>query len=86
MLERALWKNSEAEREVERGEREVKGWYLRSLGVDDVEGEKIALGREDKGKGQVAAGSEGAQDPEDGTGFWVRDEGMDEIRRAVKDA
>ncbi|KAL5513194.1 hypothetical protein ACEPAH_3592 [Sanghuangporus vaninii] len=90
VLERALWKGSEAEREVERGEREVKGWYLRSLGVDDVEGEKVALGREDRKEvmveGKVGGGGKGVVDPEDGTGFWLRDEGMDEVKRAVKDA
>ncbi|EJD07576.1 DUF590-domain-containing protein [Fomitiporia mediterranea MF3/22] len=97
ILERALWKGSEAAEEVERCEREVKGWYLRSLGVEGVEGvedvkEKLERGNEGitedvkvQEKLSEGKGKDG-EEREDPTGFWTRDEGMDEIRRAVKDA
>lgn len=80
VIERALWRGGEEAARVESGERAVKGWFLRSLGVEDVEGEVRGLA---EGGGEGAAG---AEDPEDATGFWARDEGLEEIRKNLKDA
>lgn len=52
----------------------MKEQYLRSLGLDKEENE----GELDK--------KEESLDGLDGTGFWTRDEGVDEIQKAVKDA
>ena len=76
ILERALWKGGKEAQMVENGEAAVKGWFLKSLGVGDVEVEMKELGKES---------GDGA-DPEDGTGFWSRDEGLEEIRKNLKDS
>ncbi|KAI0076569.1 DUF590-domain-containing protein [Panus rudis PR-1116 ss-1] len=75
VLERVLWKNSKEEKEAERLEQLVKEQYLRSLGVADVAVEKGA---------QVAEKVDPSVDSF--KAFWEFDEGMDEIKRSIKDA
>lgn len=86
-MERALWKGGQEARTVEEGERNVKGWFLRSLGVDDVEGEvKDLAGTSEKPTVGTTASGSVTENPEDATGFWTRDEGLEEIRKNLKDA
>ena len=77
VLERLCWKGSEEETRAEEADRRVKEQYLRSLGLD-----------KDDFEGVGAGGLEKKEDLDglDATGFWVRDEGVDEIQKAVKDA
>ena len=84
ILERALWKGSEMANREEEAERAVKGWYLRSLGVEDVEAETKRLG--EITPISRTASEETRNSPGDSIGFWDRDEGLDEIRKALKDA
>lgn len=86
VLERVMWKGGEEASKVESGDKAVKGWFLKSLGVEDVEGEVKELAK--KGGETVAPGgvAAAAEEPEDATGFWTRDEGLEEIRKNLKDA
>ncbi|THG94392.1 hypothetical protein EW145_g8149, partial [Phellinidium pouzarii] len=81
VLERAAWRGSREAREAEEAEREVKRMCLRSLGVDGVEGE---VGRETSER-DGALDSVDRKNEDDPTGFWTRDEGIDEIQKAAKD-
>ena len=83
-----MWRGGEVARTVEEGERNVKGWFLKSLGVDDVEGEvkQLAGTAEEKGDGLASGSTFVKKDPEDATGFWTRDEGLEEVRKNLKDA
>lgn len=74
VLERLCWKGSAEETIAEQADRKVKEQYLRSLGLDKEENE-----------GELEKKEE-SLDGLDGTGFWTRDEGVDEIQKAVKDA
>ncbi|EMD39002.1 hypothetical protein CERSUDRAFT_81791 [Gelatoporia subvermispora B] len=65
VLERALWRGSEEEREAERAEAVVKQEYLKGLGVADV-------------VGNVPRATK-TEEPMDA--FWMRDEGLDELSR-----
>lgn len=76
ILERLFWKGSNEEARAELADKQVKEQYLRSLGLDK---------EEDGGEVAVKAGEDNL-DQLDATGFWRRDEGMDEIQKAVKDA
>ena len=76
LLERLMWKGSKEAKEAERLETTVKQEYLRSIGVADVAGEKLADSGVLRAEGKVEAGES----------FWENDEGMDELSKGVKDA
>lgn len=87
-----MWKGGKEARAVEDGEMNVKGWFLKSLGVDDVEGavKDLAGVTGEKSTGDrltsdTQFGPDG-EDSEDTAGFWLRDEGLDEVRKNIKDA
>lgn len=72
-LERAMWKNSALVREADAADKGVKENYMRSLGIKlDNAG---AAGGAAVGTGAGVAGT-----------FWENDEGLDEIRKVLKDA
>jgi hypothetical protein len=71
VLEKTVWDGSEEVAMAEKFSREVKQQYLKNIGQTD----------------EVEVGAERETDAEeDGKVFWSYDEGLDEIRRAVKDA
>lgn len=72
ILEMMFWRGSPELREAESTIREVKVKYLES-----VEGAKVSA---------VAVAGEDAPIEEADKAFWAYDEGLDEIRRAAKDA
>ena len=76
VLERLLWKGSKEEQQAEQMEKEVKEQYLQSLGLDTWDPQEAKVDED---------GIDGFEDF-DGTGFWTRDEGLDEIRKSVKEA
>ena len=74
VIERLCWRGCPEETRAEEAEQKVKQQYLQSLGLDN-EGDAI----------EKAAEKENLEGM-DGTGFWTRDEGIDEIQKAVKDS
>ena len=75
LLEKIVWAGCKEIEEVERRSREVKARYLESGGVGESGG----------GEGVDVDGGSVPQE-EEGKAFWGYDEGLDEIRRAIKDA
>lgn len=71
LLEKILWVGSKEFGETERNSREVKEQYLKSIA--ETKGETNIAGKATDGE-------------EDDEVFWNYDEGLDEIRGAVKDA
>lgn len=99
VLERAFWRGGEAARTQDHADRAVKARVLRGLGADQLGGLGEALDglgveeeEDEKEKGEEGFVLQGAKvetevgGEEDVTGFWARDEGLDEIKRDVKDA
>ena len=74
VVERAVWKGSAEEARAARDAQEAKARYLRSVeGAAAGEGAVLAQGeREGEGEGDGA--------------FWAYDEGLEEIRRGLKEA
>ena len=68
-----IWMGSEEVAEGDKISREVKNQYLKNIGVTEETAEKEVSTWEEDGE-------------EYGKVFWSYDEGLDEIRRAVKDA
>ena len=81
VLERVFWRGGEEEAMEEEANMKVKKRYLKSLGVDSTEEEEV------KGKEKEVVEKDTLNLEElDATGFWSRDEGVDEILKVVKDA
>jgi anoctamin-10 len=78
VLERVLWRGSKDEARVEKAEREVKETYLKSLELDKIEASSSAGEKKKKSAG-------GATTTKEMDEFWEFDDGLEEIRRAVKD-
>ncbi|KDQ51061.1 hypothetical protein JAAARDRAFT_62804 [Jaapia argillacea MUCL 33604] len=70
LMEMFMWKGSKENEEADNSAKELKEAYLESLGV--------------KNEAEVDKTSEDGDEHEHG--FWARDEGLDEIRRVLKDA
>jgi hypothetical protein len=70
VLERALWSGHPEAMNADRADKTARESYLQSLGVDP-----------DAAKAQATVVPTPAKDS-----FWATDEGLDEIRRNVKDA
>ena len=67
----------------------MKQRYLKNLGVEGFEGESekgIAKGKGKEKEVVVVAKDALNLDGLDATGFWSRDEGLDEILKVVKDS
>lgn len=79
VVERIWWKGSREVQEREREERIMKERFLEGAGAG---GGKGVLEPEEKIKLPVETGPEA----EDKMGFWEHDEGVDEIKRLVKEA
>jgi len=74
VLERVFWKGSKEEDASEESDRLVKEQYLRSLGLDEAV------------DGSLSKDKDAVQIDEDTMRFWNRDEGVDEIQKAIKDS
>lgn len=75
-MDKALWRDSQEERTLKHSKDEVAGAYLKNV----VREEKMS-------EEAIAQMGQGAQDgavSEDT--FWMHDEGLEELRRAVKEA
>jgi anoctamin-10 len=70
VMERALWKGSKQVQQADETDRSIKENYLRSLGV--------SLDARTGAVGEPLSVADKA--------FWERDEGLEEIRKALKDA
>jgi anoctamin-10 len=76
VVERVVWKGSREVEEKEKSELEVKQAYLKSL-------ERVGPGGLGDGVGLLGDGDE---EGEEDKAFWDFDEGLDEIRRTLKEA
>lgn len=95
VLERAFWQGGAAARTQDQADRAVKARVLRGLGAEQLGGLGEALDglgvEEETGAGENEVVLQGATvetevgEEENKVGFWARDEGLDEIRRDVKD-
>ena len=74
VVDRMVWRGSLEVAEKENSEREVKERYLRNLEAEGGAGDGVAA--------QEEVEEEGVDDK----AFWDFDEGLDEIRRIVKEA
>ncbi|EPQ56716.1 DUF590-domain-containing protein [Gloeophyllum trabeum ATCC 11539] len=74
LMENIVWKGSKEVQEAEVVERQVKERYLESIGI----GKQANLDKVQNLDGEADANGRDA--------FWVADEGLEEIRKAVKDA
>ncbi|KAH7881842.1 calcium-activated chloride channel-domain-containing protein [Phlebopus sp. FC_14] len=77
LLELAIWRGSEEKIEVERVEREVKEKYLEQCRLRVEGGED---------ENEVRSRSSVVQEKEEWGPFWAVDEGLEEIRKSIKDA
>ena len=80
VLVRVLWRGGKEEAMEEEANLKVKRKYLQSLGVEGFIDDGNSKGKEK----DVAPSTD--LDGLDATGFWTRDEGLDEITKVVKDA
>ncbi|KAJ3566882.1 hypothetical protein NP233_g6723 [Leucocoprinus birnbaumii] len=82
IIEKIWWKGSQEVQDWEKEEREVKEKFLEGAGAS-LHASHVSLKPPPQAEGLSV---EAEQKGKEQTGFWVLDEGIDEIRRLAKDA